>query len=186
MTRSLLLFEGYCRVFVGRPLWRVDGPVVTTQVKLHYDRRSVGQSVLVSGTHLGPAHQFFPSFEVEVRSYFTTDSMSWYRAPLWDLRPDITSCRNVAVWNLRSCIYGAPSLWSRDSYITLWDHAMSRGVQRKKSDKIYTNVDLWRKLKWKWLLQIYPSYQFNETQRIITDEEIVKAIKCLPLALPVE
>jgi hypothetical protein len=24
-------------------------------------------------------------------------SMSWYRAPLWDLRPDITSCRNVAV-----------------------------------------------------------------------------------------
>jgi hypothetical protein len=37
-------------------------------------------------------------------------SMSWYRAPLWDLRPDITSCRNVAVWNLRSCIYWAPSL----------------------------------------------------------------------------
>jgi hypothetical protein len=36
--------------------------------------------------------------------------MSWYRAPLWDLRPDITSCRNVAVWNLRSCICGAPSL----------------------------------------------------------------------------
>jgi hypothetical protein len=44
----------------------------------------------------------------EVRwGYFTTDghsvSMSWYRAPLWDLRPDVTSCRNVAVWNLRSC-----------------------------------------------------------------------------------
>jgi hypothetical protein len=59
-------------------------------------------------------------------------SMSWYRAPLWDfagyvaicvqlycrcftvlqwdLRPDIISCRNVAVWNLRSCIYWAPSL----------------------------------------------------------------------------
>jgi hypothetical protein len=36
--------------------------------------------------------------------------MSWYRAPLWDLRPDITSCRNVAVWNLRSCFCGAPSL----------------------------------------------------------------------------
>jgi hypothetical protein len=31
--------------------------------------------------------------------YFTSDgqsvSMSRYRAPLWDLRPDITSCRNV-------------------------------------------------------------------------------------------
>jgi hypothetical protein len=37
----------------------------------------------------------------EVRSYFTTHgqsvSMSWYRAPLWDLRIDITSYRNVAV-----------------------------------------------------------------------------------------
>jgi hypothetical protein len=37
-------------------------------------------------------------------------SMPWYRAPLWDLRPDIISCRNVAVWNLRSCIYWAPCL----------------------------------------------------------------------------
>jgi hypothetical protein len=48
------------------------------------------------------------------RSYFTTDSqsvsMSWHRVPLWDLQPDIISCRNVAVWNLRSCIYWAPSL----------------------------------------------------------------------------
>jgi hypothetical protein len=38
---------------------------------------------------------------VQSRSYFTTDgrsvNMSWYRAPLWDLRPDITSCRNVSV-----------------------------------------------------------------------------------------
>jgi hypothetical protein len=36
--------------------------------------------------------------EVEV-SLRLTVSMCWYRAPLWDLRPDITSCRNVAVWN---------------------------------------------------------------------------------------
>jgi hypothetical protein len=38
------------------------------------------------------------------RSYFTTDgqsvSTSWYRAPLWDLQPDITSCRNVV-----ACIF---------------------------------------------------------------------------------
>jgi hypothetical protein len=32
------------------------------QVKLYYDRRSVGQSVLVSGTHLAPATKFYPSF----------------------------------------------------------------------------------------------------------------------------
>jgi hypothetical protein len=39
------------------------------------------------------------------RSYFTTEgrsvsqsvSKSWYRVPFWDLPPDITSCRNVAV-----------------------------------------------------------------------------------------
>jgi hypothetical protein len=30
-----------------------------SQVKLYYDRRSVGQSVLVSGTHLEPATNFF-------------------------------------------------------------------------------------------------------------------------------
>jgi hypothetical protein len=53
-------------------------------------------------------------FKFEVPNYFTADrqsvSMSWYRAPLCYLLPDITSCRKVAVWNLRSCIYGAPSL----------------------------------------------------------------------------
>jgi hypothetical protein len=36
--------------------------------------------------------------------------MSWYHVPLWDLRPDITSCRNVTVWNMRSCFCGEPSL----------------------------------------------------------------------------
>jgi hypothetical protein len=45
---------------------------------------------------------------------FTADgqliSLSSYRALLWDLRPDITSCRNVAVWNLRTCFCGTSSL----------------------------------------------------------------------------
>jgi hypothetical protein len=49
------------------------------------------------------------------RSYFRLTvsqsvSMSWYRVPLCGLRPDITSCQNVTVRNLRSCIYWAPSL----------------------------------------------------------------------------
>jgi hypothetical protein len=39
-----------------------------------------------------------------------TVSMSWHRVPLWDLWPDIISCRNVTVLNLRSCIYWASSL----------------------------------------------------------------------------
>jgi hypothetical protein len=45
--------------------------------------------------------------EVGVTSRLTDSqsvSMSWYRAPLWDLWPDITSCRNV-VCNLRSRSY---------------------------------------------------------------------------------
>jgi hypothetical protein len=44
--------------------------------------------------------------EVEVTLRLTVSqsvSMSWYRAPLWDLQPDIISCRNVVVWNLQSC-----------------------------------------------------------------------------------
>jgi hypothetical protein len=36
--------------------------------------------------------------------------MSWYRTPLWDLRPDTASCWNVAIWNLRPCFCGVPSL----------------------------------------------------------------------------
>jgi hypothetical protein len=48
----------------------------------------------------------------EKSKLLTTDgrsvSMSW--SPLWDLWPDITSCRNFVVWNLRSCFRGAPSL----------------------------------------------------------------------------
>jgi hypothetical protein len=79
---GMLLYEICGLVSIGRPLWREDG------------------SVLCSRS---------PSW-----SYFATDSqsgsMSWYRVPLWDLRPDITSCRNVAVWTLRSCFYWVPSL----------------------------------------------------------------------------
>jgi ribosomal protein L24E len=70
------------------------------------------------------------------RSYFTTDSqsdsMSWYRAPLWDLWPDIISCRNVAVWNLRSCICGAPSLTRRLVCNLQCNHSMVRVAQNPK------------------------------------------------------
>jgi hypothetical protein len=65
--------------------------------------------------------------------YFTTDgqsvSMSCYRAPLWDLRPDITSCRNVAVWNLRSCFCGVPSLTRRRVCNLQCKHSMVRVAQ---------------------------------------------------------
>jgi hypothetical protein len=71
----------------------------------------------------------------EVRSYITTDgrsaSISWYRAPLWDLRPDITSCRNVAVCNLWSCIWGAPSLTRGRVSNLQCNHSMVRVAQNR-------------------------------------------------------
>jgi hypothetical protein len=67
------------------------------------------------------------------RSYFTTDSqsvsISWYRVPLWDLRPDIISCRNVDVWNLRSYISGAPSLTRGRVCNLQCNHSMVRVAQ---------------------------------------------------------
>jgi hypothetical protein len=46
--------------------------------------------------------------------------MSWYRAPLWDLRPDITSCRNVeAKVTLRLTVSQSVSMsWYRAPF---WD-----------------------------------------------------------------
>jgi hypothetical protein len=79
-------------------------------------------------------------FDGASRSYFTTDgqsvsqsvSMSWYGASLWDLRPDITSCRNVAVRNLRSCIYWAPSLTRGRVCNLQCNHSMVRVAQNPK------------------------------------------------------
>jgi hypothetical protein len=70
------------------------------------------------------------------RSHFTTDSqsvsMSWYRAPLLDLRPDITSFRNVDVWNLRYCVYWAPSLTRGRVCNLQCNHSMVRVAQNPK------------------------------------------------------
>jgi hypothetical protein len=60
------------------------------------------------------------------RQYIYYSYLSWYRAPLWDLRPDITSCRNVAVWNLRSCFCGAPSLARGRVWNLQYNHSRSR------------------------------------------------------------
>jgi hypothetical protein len=66
------------------------------------------------------------------RSNFMTESqsvsMSWYRAPLWDLRQDIISCRNVAVWICGLVSMGRP-LWQEDGtaiciVITQWSESL--------------------------------------------------------------
>jgi hypothetical protein len=56
----------------------------------------------------------FVSYTPKLWSYFMTDSqsvsMTWCRAPLWDLQPDITFCQYVAVWNLQCCFCRVSSL----------------------------------------------------------------------------
>jgi hypothetical protein len=59
-------------------------------------------------------------------------SQSWYRLPLWDLRPDIISCPNAAVWNVRSCIYWAPSLTRGRVRNLQCNHSIVRVTQKQK------------------------------------------------------
>jgi hypothetical protein len=59
-------------------------------------------------------------------------SVSWYRVPMWDLRQDIISFRNVAVWDLRSCIYWAPSLTRERVYNLQCNHSIVRVAQNPK------------------------------------------------------
>jgi hypothetical protein len=59
--------------------------------------------------------------------------MSWYRAPLWDFQPDITSCSNVAVWNLRSCFCWVPCLTGGRVCNLQCNHSMVRVAQNPKS-----------------------------------------------------
>jgi hypothetical protein len=70
------------------------------------------------------------------RSYFRTDSqsvsVSWNRAPLWDLQPDITSCRNVGLISMRSYIYWAPSLTRGRVRNLQCNHKMVRVAQNPK------------------------------------------------------
>jgi hypothetical protein len=45
--------------------------------KLYYGRRSVGQSVLVSGRHLGPATNFFPSLFIDSHGFVDVGRPLW-------------------------------------------------------------------------------------------------------------
>jgi hypothetical protein len=73
-------------------------------------RLTVSQSVCLGIEHPPVGIARSSKLLYDWQSVSQSVSMSWHRAPLWHLRPDITSCRNVAVWNLRSCFCGAPSL----------------------------------------------------------------------------
>jgi hypothetical protein len=53
---------GYCK----NHMQYIATGLLRYKSKLHYDRQSVGQSALVSGTHLGPATNFFLLFSIRV------------------------------------------------------------------------------------------------------------------------
>jgi hypothetical protein len=121
-------------VSIGRPLWREDGSAVCSVITQLSDSCRTCNHILLSRlrlprtwrarfSYLYPPGTGWTAYNpgiglffcvLEVRSYFTNDSqsvsMSWYRVALRDLRPDITSSRNVGLWNLQPCFCGAPSL----------------------------------------------------------------------------
>jgi hypothetical protein len=67
---NLLLLKLFCLVIT----------MLMTKLKLIYDRQSVGQSVLVSGAHLGPATNSFFLLEISFRQlrvcYFVVPSLT--------------------------------------------------------------------------------------------------------------
>jgi hypothetical protein len=118
-------------VSVGRPLWRESESHFTAD----------GQSVRMSWyraqfVHIWPDIASFWRVWVwnllsvsvgrplwrESESHFTADSqwirMSWFRAHFVHVWPDIASFSRVLVWNLLSCVSGAPSLTRGQSHFT--------------------------------------------------------------------
>jgi hypothetical protein len=102
------------------------------KMKLIYDRRSVGQYVLVSGSSPWPDFLFLfdncgflevgaPSltrkYQSQSQSHITTNSPSWCQAPIWDPRPIFLS-----PWNFfgqlrvlfRSALSSGRPLWRED------------------------------------------------------------------------
>jgi hypothetical protein len=74
-----------------------------------YIPKEKGGTVIPQGTEV-PFRRLLGLAKSKLLYKWRSVSMSWYRASLWDLRPDITSCRSIAVWNLRSYFCEAPSL----------------------------------------------------------------------------
>jgi hypothetical protein len=92
--------------------------------------------------HYAFSGPFVHSTSLEVPSHFTTDGQSASQSvsqsasqyvlvssALVGLRPDITSCRNVAVWNLRYCFCGAPSLTRVRVSNLQYEHSMGQFAQ---------------------------------------------------------
>jgi hypothetical protein len=98
----------------------LEGQVPKDRVALLYPR-TLGSLSITSYDSQGRSQS---------RSYITTDGQYvLVSSPLWDLWPDITSCRKVAAWNLQSCFCEAPSLTRGRIWSLLCNHSMVRVAQ---------------------------------------------------------
>jgi hypothetical protein len=98
-------FRNICRWRTGQSTL-----VIWTYIELNSALTNNRFPILRSYTNKKYFHSHWSKLLYDWRSISQSVSIYWYWAPLWDLRPDITPCRNVAVWILRSCFCGAPSL----------------------------------------------------------------------------
>jgi hypothetical protein len=113
------------RSCLERPLWWEDGSAICSVITQWSESPRTGNHTLLSHLRLPQ-----PGAWGQVTADGQLVSMSWYRAPLRDLWPDITSCRNVAVWNVRSCL--ERPLWWEDgsaicNVITQWSESPRTG-----------------------------------------------------------
>jgi hypothetical protein len=132
---GMLLSEICGLVSVGRPLWREDESAIRSVITQCSESLTTGNHTLLSHLILlqpgGPGSRIYKS-KSKLLFVWQSVNTSWYRAPLWDLRPDITSYWNVAVWNLRSCFCGAPSLTRARVCNMQCNHSMFRVAQNPK------------------------------------------------------
>jgi hypothetical protein len=156
-TRYYFLSECYCLNFLSVSQFvLVSSTLVGLATKYYFLSECCYLNFLSQSVCLGIEHPcgtcdqiLFPvGMLLSEFSVNQSVSMSWYRTPLWDLRPDITCCRNVAVWNLLSCFCGQPSL-TRGRVCNLQrNHSMVRVAQNPKpyftvsSETLPTKYDL--------------------------------------------
>jgi hypothetical protein len=115
MTSYLLLFDSYCLDFVGRPLWREDGSVFCISCWSSPAQSFSGprpldlatifyclsfETSLFVASYDSQGHGGGIQSQSQSQSYVTTDglsaSLSWNKAPIWGLRPDLYYCQTLA------------------------------------------------------------------------------------------
>jgi hypothetical protein len=112
-----------CPVSVGCPLWREAGTVLCKSQSSHLIVWTFIINIFVFHTFIINIHYIIHIIYTRplvVPAWYSSLLVLWRSRPksgyvkvlnpLWDLWPNITSCPNVVVWKLLSCLCGAPSM----------------------------------------------------------------------------